>query len=212
MSTLFKNMFLTFSVDDGSNYDLYLLKLLEEYNIPCIFYIPNNCELSEENIKEISEKGFEIGGHTVSHPRDMKLLTESQQMWEIVTNKEYLEGITGKSIESFAYPRGKFNKITQKVVELAGFENARTVNVLNMNFPQDLYREHPTIHVHPNRREYEGENWLKIAKEKFCEAARKDGYYHIWGHSWEMEKFGLWEDLEELFNFLNLNRKQWDNI
>lgn len=28
------------------------------------------------------------------------------------------------------------------------------------------------------------------------------GIFHVFGHSWEIEKFNLWKDLEKLFRYL----------
>lgn len=195
------------SWDDGCVFDNKIVALLEKYNLPGIFYIPNNCQLAEEQsldsleIKELSKK-FEIGGHTFSHPMDMKLLDEVMLEIEIGQNKRWLERLIDKEITSFCYPRGRYNEqVIEKLIDL-DFKEARTTLVLNTDVPQDNFRTAPTIHVYPNRQEYEGRNWLQLAKEKFDEAKKKDGYYHVWGHSWEVEKFGLWKELEELFKYI----------
>jgi len=197
-------MIIQSSWDDGSEYDYYLCSLLKKYNIPGIFYIPTNNDLRQSEIKEIS-KDFEIGGHTVTHPRDMKLLSEENQFNEIKENKEYLEQLIGKEINSFCYPRGKYNEITSKMVEKAGFKEARTTCVLCIDDPIDRYRKHTTIHVRPDRPEYDNQHWLVVAKELFNIAKKKDGYYHIWGHGWEIEKFQQWQNLEILFKYINKN-------
>jgi len=79
------------SWDDGSIFDMRLSELLRKYKIPAIFYIHNNCQLPPQRIKQLHEQGFIIGGHTVNHPSDMKLLTPEMQYSEIRGNKEWLE-------------------------------------------------------------------------------------------------------------------------
>lgn len=195
------------SWDDGCIFDNRIAMLLEKYELPGIFYIPNISKLkkeqslSVEEIKDLSEK-FEIGGHTFSHPMDLKELDEKMLHIEIGQNKKWLESIIGKEIYSFCYPRGRYNEqVIEALIDL-NFKEARTTVVLNTDLPQDNFRIATTIHAYPERLEYHGRNWLELAKEQFDMAKNKDGYYHIWGHSLEVEKFGLWDDLENLFKYI----------
>ena len=188
------------SWDDGRREDIRLAKLLEKYEIPGIFFIPSGItDLSNDEIKKLSER-FEIGGHTITHPFDMKLLTYQQQKDEILGDKETLEGIIGKEIEWFCYPKGKYNNITIEVVKDAGYKYARTTKVFSIRQPIDNYRVESTVHVFNGRKEYRGKTWLQVALEQYLLAKENENsYYHIWGHSWEIERDDLWEELEYLF-------------
>ena len=88
------------SFDDGHPLDLVIADALKKNSINGIFYIPNtnngNLLLTINEIKQLSNDGFEIGGHTVTHPNDMKELTDEQLKKEIFDNKTYLENIIGK--------------------------------------------------------------------------------------------------------------------
>ena len=71
------------SWDDGHELDLRLADLLRKYKLPATFYINTVSEekregkdLSEDDIVSLA-KDFEIGGHTVSHPPDMKALSKA---------------------------------------------------------------------------------------------------------------------------------------
>ena len=33
------------------------------------------------------------------------------------------------------------------------------------------------------------------------------GVFHLWGHSWEIEQFGLWKELETLLKMLAFNKE-----
>jgi len=194
------------SWDDGTKYDLKVAKLLEKYNLTGTFYIPTNCELTPNQIKKLSEK-HEIGGHTISHPEDMKLLSDEQQWNEISVNKKWLENIIGKKITKFCYPGGKFNDKTVELVKKAGFTSARTTNIFNTKEPEDLFRIKTTIHAYPFRQEYKHRSWVWHAKNYFVEAREKNGYFHLWGHSWEIEKWEQWKQLEEILKYIsNENR------
>ena len=194
------------SWDDGKKEDLRIAKLLKSYQLNGIFFLPNKgLELSQGEIKELSND-FEIGGHTFSHPMDLKLLSEIEQKVEIELNKDFLEHITGKKIEWFCYPRGRYNEITIKILKEIGIKYARTTLVGNTKKPEDNYRIATSVHVHPSRTEYKGQDWLEYAKEKFNVAKKEDGVFHIWGHGREVSKFNLWNDLKELFRYIQTNK------
>jgi len=185
--------YLVTSWDDGSKHDIRLAKLLIKYNIPAIFYIPNQCELLNSQIIDLS-KIFTIGGHTVNHPIDMKLLTYEEQLTEISDNKKWLESFIGKKISSFCYPAGKGDEVTIKAVSDAGFNEARRASWGNTEYPKDLYNIRPTAFVHPDKEKFGGKSWYDYAFNLVgCE------YYHLWGHSNDLEKYDLWQELENLF-------------
>ena len=59
-----------------------------------------------DEIRQMSDNGFAIGAHTVSH-RILSILNEDEIMQEISESKYEIEKILGKKVFSFAYPRGK---------------------------------------------------------------------------------------------------------
>ena len=135
------------SWDDGRREDIRLAKLLEKYEMPGIFFIPSGItDLSNDEIRELSER-FEIGGHTVTHPLDMKGLTRDEQMVEILDDKKNLEDIIRKELEWFCYPKGRYNDITIEVVKEVGYKYARTTKVFSIRQPIDNYRVESTVHV-----------------------------------------------------------------
>ena len=194
------------SWDDGKKEDLRITELLKTYQLKGIFFLCNKgLELSQEEIKQLSDE-FETGGHTFSHPMDLKLLSEQEQRVEIELNKDFLEHIIGKKIEWFCYPRGRYNETTIKILKEIGVKYARTTLVGNTKEPEDNYRIATSVHVHPSRTEYKGQNWLEYAKEKFDIAKKEKGVFHVWGHSYEVSRYNLWEDLENLFQYIQNNK------
>jgi peptidoglycan-N-acetylglucosamine deacetylase len=194
------------SWDDGRDLDLVLANVLKRYNMPGMFYIPTDYHkwgdsLGKDDIKKLVSMGFEIGAHTTTHPQDIKELNYEEQFIEIDSNKKWLEEVTGKQVTSFCYPSGKYNEETKQIVKALGFEEARTVDVLNTSLPVDKLVTKTTFHFHPNRVEYKDKgNWLDLAWSLYQEAKSKgdDGYFHLWSHSWELSKYKLWDDLEYL--------------
>ena len=197
-----KKIEIQLSFDDGRMEDLGLYVLLCKYNLPTTFYIPTITKLPPEIIKCISER-FEIGGHTLSHPEDLQRLDDSQLDREIASNKRWLEKITGKEITKFCYPSGRYNKRVIEAVKNAGFKEARTTLVLHTEFPENPFETHTTIHIRPDRKEYHGTNWLDVAKNYFDEVMAKGGRYELWGHSREIDLFGLWREFGELLEYIS---------
>jgi len=185
------------SWDDGKSDDRQLAELLRRYKIPAIFYLPTACDLDEEDIIDLS-KDFEIGGHTTSHA----LLTriDEEDAWqEIIENKRYLEQVIGKEITSFAYPRGYYTQNIKKLVKKAGYREARGVEVFETKTPKDKFAMKTTIHCSYPRKEYKGMKWLDLAKKILD---KKPAYFHLWGHSSELEEHKYWGDLEEFFRYI----------
>ena len=164
------------SWDDGRKEDLKLAKLLLKYQIPAIFYIPSTTELQPSTILNLYQQGFEIGGHTNTHPGDLKKLRDSEQFAEIMSNRTFLENILSSigdvEVTSFCYPNGKYNKITIDCLKRAGFLNARNASTLLQNLAKpDFYPPH---YMHnwvsgPPRPKVFGDIPLNIKRgEKLC--------------------------------------------
>src|SRR3989344_2318481 len=64
--------------------------------------------LTWNQVKELANNGFEIGSHSLSHPRLTELSAEELKE-ELQNSKIILEQKTGKKINHFAYPYGKYN-------------------------------------------------------------------------------------------------------
>lgn len=62
--------------------------------------------LTSSQVRELSDRGVEIGGHTVAHSI-LSTLDDQRAKEEIMKGKQKLEAITGKPVTSFAYPNGK---------------------------------------------------------------------------------------------------------
>lgn len=223
---------ITTSWDDGHLLDIKLAALLKKYNIKGTFYVtPKHNELvnqllTKDEIMRLSED-FEIGAHTIYH----SLLTElTQEMLtkELSDSKIFLEELLKKPIKMFCYPRGLYNENVKAAVKKADFIGARTIETLNIDYPNDFFEFGTTIHAFPatnifnNVKESLKNNikflpfmltgdWKKIAKETFSYVNKNGGVWHLWGHSWEIEKFNLWGDLEELLIFI-ANKKDFNYL
>ncbi len=70
--------------------------------------LPADLMMTTEQLRQLSEAGMTIGGHTASHPI-LARLDDATAFHEIQENKRVLHELCGQSIELFAYPNGKPN-------------------------------------------------------------------------------------------------------
>jgi peptidoglycan/xylan/chitin deacetylase (PgdA/CDA1 family) len=81
---------------------------------------------------------FEIGGHTVSHPR-LSTLCLPEQKSEIEENRDLLARTVGPQLRCFAYPHGDRSVGTRDMVEALGFRCAVTTDGRHVRQGDDAY-------------------------------------------------------------------------
>jgi peptidoglycan/xylan/chitin deacetylase (PgdA/CDA1 family) len=191
-------MNLQFSFDDGSPYDFQIIEILKRYNYTATFYIPIESPMFDK-IDKYLNAGMIIGAHTVTHPVDLKRLSEEEQNQEISQSKEILEREYEIKVDSFCYPRGRYNECTKALVQRAGFKEARTTIVLKTDLDFDPFCKPTTVHVFSGRKEYNGKNWETVAHEILD---TQPEYFHLWGHSKEIEAYKQWINFEVILKRL----------
>ena len=91
--------------------------------------LPTDIMLTSDQLREMSRRGVEIGGHTVTHPV-LTSVGNDRALSELAEGKRCLERIVGKPVSSFAYPNGRPTRDygSQHVVmaKEVGFERAVT--------------------------------------------------------------------------------------
>ena len=116
-----KSVMLTF--DDG-NLDNYenAFPLLKKYGFVGVFYISaNRLSISSSRLKEMADAGMIIDSHGRTHI-DLTKETDTGVLYsEIVGSKSKLEGITGKTVNSFSYPGCAYNGQDLADVRSAGY-------------------------------------------------------------------------------------------
>jgi L-malate glycosyltransferase len=216
-----KSIIVTTSWDDGHKLDLKLINLLRKYNVPATFYVsPFNCEfnqkelLTTEDVRNIS-KDFEIGAHTMTHPHLPKISLENAKK-EILESKKYLEKIINKKVTAFCYPYGEYNTNIKNSVKCSGFRIARTTGRFSINTGTDRFETPTTVHAYSHLLDlknlgmllkYRTVDWESLAKKQFKDVLRNGGVFHLWGHSWEIEKFNYWKKLENILSLIGNNKK-----
>jgi len=222
-----KQIIVTTSWDDGHKLDLKLAKLLKKYGIRGTFYIaPKNREFRKEELLSDQEiiklnRNFEIGAHTMTHTRLTKV-NDRQAFKEITESKRYLENLTKKKVESFCYPGGKYDQKIKKIVKRLGFCYARTTKRFCFRFPDDLFLSGVSLETYRNSipafpldslkilrvskfkpMEFlKSLRWEYLAKKMFDYVYTNGGIYHLWGHSWVIERNNDWEKIERIFSYI----------
>lgn len=184
-------MKISFSIDDGCTSDIRIAKLLKKYKIPAVFYWPIEWRslAHEKGYKPLTfeeatyiAKEFEVGSHTVTH-RLLTKLPIDEACIEIAESKQILAEMFDQEIPKFAPPRGYTNP------ELTHF-------TMKMYQSQRLTVGPNLVHIHPDSGANDNLPW----QTRFAEVAKDQKEIELWCHSWELDKFGLWEELEEFLD------------
>jgi peptidoglycan/xylan/chitin deacetylase (PgdA/CDA1 family) len=215
----------TTSWDDGDPTDLKLAELLTEFGIKSTFYVATRNR--ERAVMEVSElraisNYAEICAHSLTHA-DLRKLSNKELEKEIKGSKFALEDILGKQVQMFCYPKGKHNKRVRQAVLNAGFKGARTTKEFYLEPGDDAYQMPTTIMAFPLqswvRLRHElrtgnyhalrvlwqkgiGLSWTEMACALFEKVLEHGGIWHLWGHSWEIEEYDLWDSLRALFEIV----------
>jgi peptidoglycan/xylan/chitin deacetylase (PgdA/CDA1 family) len=81
--------------------------------------------MDRSQVQDWLSLGFEIGAHTLTHPRLPNLpIPEAKN--EVADSKKKLEDLFGVTVKHFAYPYGEYNNAILDLVREAGFETACT--------------------------------------------------------------------------------------
>lgn len=131
--------FVAVTLDDGyaDNYEI-AYPIFRKYNVPFCIYLCEKMvkgEIQESKIEHYRYLSIEhiehlnnellctLGGHTTSHVH-LSQLNEEQQREEIIHCKQWVETITQKPMEDFAYPYGDYNADTISIMKDLGIKRA----------------------------------------------------------------------------------------
>lgn len=218
----------TTSWDDGDVRDLRVAEMLHARNLPATFYVPitghhGSQGLGRDDLRSLNGQGFEIGGHGFSH-RILPQCSRKVVIQEVEACKQSLEDILGSEVRMFAYPRGRHSNVAVRSVKRAGYAGARTTEMFALGLHFDPYKMPTTMHVYPHSKSdyfrnmaravdlgrawryltqlWQVESWVELAKILFDSILLGSGVFHLYGHSWEIDELGLWDDLEEVLNYV----------
>lgn len=221
-----QQLIVTTSWDDGHPLDLKLADLLDKYNIRGTFYIPLKNEehkVMDFNTLHNIASCYEVGGHTVNHLY-LNALDDSKARYEISACKTMLEELTGNTISAFCFPGGKYSTRDIELARNAGYLFSRTAAFFHDHINHNRPLLNTTVQAYPHstfdllkhcmkRGQLDpiqrnnlfiayNHKFYPLAKRLVQQISRQKGIFHLWGHSWEIEQYGLWNELEETFKML----------
>lgn len=222
-------MKISFTFDDGHPDDFKLVKLFEKYSIPVMLFIPRynneNIVMSNNDIKYIKSEIVEIGSHTYNHKR-LNINNCNEIYFELNNGKKYLEDILSIPIDHFCFPAGEYNNMSMNMA-LNLFSTIRTAKTMCLTHKTPII----DTFFHFYDRKISSLLYNSIKNGSFNYGIMKSLYLNnsyfdfikkyitysfennlkdeiiIWGHSWELSKFDLWQDLDDLLNYLYINHK-----
>lgn len=222
------NIFITTSWDDGHPLDLQLAAVLARRRLRGTFYIPAKAVAGEvvgvAEMRELLAMGMEIGSHTVTHPI-LTEVTAAEAGREMRDSRRMLEDALGIPITSFCYPRGKFNRALSRQAAGAGYRVCRTTVDFETSLRFDPLRMPVSLQLFPHkrwthyrhtarRRNWPGLwNWQvrfggvtdveRLVSKMLASMRPRGGLFHLWGHSWEIERYRLWPLLDRVTESLS---------
>ena len=217
-------MWFTTSWDDGHPLDLRLAGLMARHGICGTFYCPvENVEglpvMSAVDMRAL-DGSYEIGSHTLDHVYANRL---SARQWavQVVRGKAALEDRLGHAVQGFCYPGGKLTRASASAVQRAGFGYARTTENFRVDCGADRLLMPTSLQFFPHSRSVLWRNFAAHGKwgrrwplARAClssadfesrlraalDVATRGGFgFHLWGHSWEIDIYGLWPQLDRFF-------------
>jgi biofilm PGA synthesis lipoprotein PgaB len=137
-----KPILLSFDDGYGGHYQ-YVYPLLKKYEYPAVFSIyvekmsrkTGRTSVTWEQLQEMSADPLvSIVSHSVSHPPDLRLLSDADLEREVKESKQILEKNLGIPIDYFTYPEGKADDRVKEAVKKAGYRAALSMNDLDEHF------------------------------------------------------------------------------
>lgn len=218
----------TSSWDDGHPLDTRLAELLQRHGCKATFFVPSaNREglpvLSDAQIRLLAANGFEIGSHTLDHCYLTSVDAKTAQE-QIAMGKMRLEAALGEAVEGFCYPGGKFRAEHCEMVRKAGFTYARTTVNLHGEVNPDPFAMPVSIQCYPHsaavylrnfalygswgRRirmlpaALSAKNLSSRLKNTLDAVCMRGGVFHLWGHSWELDRIDGWSVLDDFLSYV----------
>ena len=122
-----KPVMITFDDNDKEQYTIGATEM-NKYGFKGVYFIMTisinrTRYMSEEQLKELSDSGHVIAGHTWDHHMVTKYLPSTWDT-QLIKPQKKLEAITGKPVKYFAYPFGLWNKEAIPVLKSNGYKLA----------------------------------------------------------------------------------------
>jgi hypothetical protein len=126
----------------------------------------------------------------------------------------------------FCPPAGRFSKLHVGMAQRAGFVGLRSVELVSLALPRSaggIWIMPTSVQAYEHGspgylrnfakraaignlwwyvRQGWGANWPRLASRLLERLARAGGVFHLWGHSWELERGAQWQRLDEVLRWM----------
>lgn len=199
----YKTKVVTLSYDDGTDFDIKMIEILNKYGIKCTFNLYSKslfnhdkdwCDVFASRYKDTEH---EVACHGMNHYQLANLSTP-EIMDEILSDRKNLENAFGCFVNGFAYPNGyRYRDYQLDILKLCGINYGRIVaSTHNFELPKNWLTLEPTCH------HFDPELFDLV--DKFLEPDDEEHYwrirpqmFYLWGHSYEFGNADRWDLLEE---------------
>ncbi|MBS1718687.1 MAG: polysaccharide deacetylase family protein [Armatimonadetes bacterium] len=130
-----KSILITFA-DNYEGFYTYALPILRRRHIPSVMFVHTGYigdtshgrpKMTWAQLRELDKEGLVvIASQTVSHPEDLRKMTDEQMLREFTESKKALEQGLGHRIKYLAYPNGRFDHRVSRLAKQAGYSAAFT--------------------------------------------------------------------------------------
>ena len=215
------------SYDDGTVQDVRVMDLCRQYGLKCTFAL-NSCNLTGEfrHWEHLGQtvyletcpaerighryRGFEVAGHTYSHP-DLRQVPSQDFGLQVQSCQKTLSDLTGYEVRGMTYPNNGYDDRVCENLKKCGVVYSRTTDATySFDVPKDFLRWHPTAHDH---------DACVMDLIDTC-IAQNDGklkIFYLWGHAYEFDKTDAhcteggerWLDFESILQKVSRSRAFW---
>ena len=120
--------------DDGCETDLIsAAPMLGEFGFNATFYVTvgfldKRGYLTRAQLRQLSDLGFEIGSHSMTHSY-LSDLSQARISHELAASKQELEQITGRAVQHFSCPGGRWDRRVAQTARESGYRSVTTSRV-----------------------------------------------------------------------------------
>lgn len=199
----FRSKALTFSYDDGQQYDRRLVELFNRYRLKATFHLVSGLFdrdpwVSSKEVRDLYA-GHEISCHTLNHPL-MNRIPQTEIMREIWSDRNNLEKLAGYPVQGMSYPCGECNEEIAGLCRSAGIIYSRTIiSTGKFALPDDFLFWNPTCH------HKEAEKYI----DPFLKCYYDMSVFYVWGHSHEFQTEADWERMEKFCGEISGKAEIW---
>ena len=117
-----KKISISFDAAWGDEHTKAILDTLDQYGVKTTFFLVDFwAQKYPEDVKEIADRGHELGNHSATHP-DMTKLSKEQMATELQKTADTIESICGVRPAVFRPPFGSYNNALIETCESLGYK------------------------------------------------------------------------------------------